>query len=60
MRAISATRASPATGCTSLAVLPRRELDHVIQRAALRAGARWQVAKFEAPMVTMTMKVNIS
>jgi len=35
----------------SLAVLPRRELDHVIQRAALRAGARWQVAKFEAPLV---------
>jgi geranylgeranyl reductase family protein len=35
----------------SLAVLPRRELDHVIQRAALRAGARWQVAKFEAPLI---------
>lgn len=35
----------------SLAVLPRRELDHVIQRAALRAGARWLVAKFEAPLL---------
>jgi geranylgeranyl reductase family protein len=35
----------------SLAVLPRRELDHVLQRAALRAGARWQVAKFETPLV---------
>jgi geranylgeranyl reductase family protein len=35
----------------SLAVLPRRMLDHVIQRAALRAGARWQVAKFQAPLL---------
>ena len=35
----------------SLSVLPRRELDHVIQRAALRAGARWQVAKFLAPLM---------
>lgn len=35
----------------SLAVLPRRELDHVIQRAALCAGARWLVAKFEAPLL---------
>jgi geranylgeranyl reductase family protein len=35
----------------SLAVLPRRELDHVVQRAALRAGARWQVARFDAPLL---------
>jgi menaquinone-9 beta-reductase len=35
----------------SLSVLPRRELDHVLQRAALRAGARWQVAKFLAPLL---------
>lgn len=36
----------------SLAVLPRRELDHVVQRAALRAGARWLApARFEAPLL---------
>jgi geranylgeranyl reductase family protein len=35
----------------SLSVLPRRELDHVIQRSALRAGARWRVAKFLGPVL---------
>lgn len=36
----------------SLAVLPRRELDHIVQRAALRAGARWLApARFEAPLM---------
>jgi flavin-dependent dehydrogenase len=33
-------------------VLPRRELDHIVQRAALRAGARWLApARFEAPLM---------
>lgn len=36
----------------TLAVLPRRELDHILYRAALRAGARaLPPARFEAPLV---------
>lgn len=35
----------------SLAVLPRRELDEIVRRAALEAGARWFApARFEAPL----------
>jgi geranylgeranyl reductase family protein len=35
----------------SLAVLRRRELDEIVRRAALRAGARWFApARFEAPL----------
>ena len=35
----------------SLAVLPRRELDDIVRRAALAAGARWLAsARFEAPL----------
>jgi geranylgeranyl reductase family protein len=34
-----------------LAVLPRRELDEILRRAALEAGARWLApARFEAPL----------
>jgi flavin-dependent dehydrogenase len=36
---------------TRLAVLPRRELDEILRRAALEAGARWLApARFEAPL----------
>jgi menaquinone-9 beta-reductase len=35
-----------------LAVLPRLELDDILRRAALRAGARWLApARYEAPLV---------
>ena len=35
----------------TLAVLPRRELDDIVRRAALAAGARWLApARFEAPL----------
>ncbi|MFO1330119.1 MAG: geranylgeranyl reductase family protein [Rubrivivax sp.] len=36
----------------ALAVLPRRQLDHILVRAAERAGARlWMPARFEAPLL---------
>ncbi len=36
----------------TLAVLPRRELDDMLRRAALEAGARWLApARFEAPLL---------
>jgi geranylgeranyl reductase family protein len=35
-----------------LAVLPREQLDEILRRAALRAGARWLApARFEAPLL---------
>lgn len=36
----------------TLAVLPRRELDDIIRRAALAAGARWRApARYDAPLL---------
>jgi menaquinone-9 beta-reductase len=41
-----------------LAVLPRRELDDILRRAALAAGARWfGRARFEAPLVDLSDRV---
>ncbi|MEJ8811975.1 geranylgeranyl reductase family protein [Variovorax ureilyticus] len=60
---LARARASAQVGCVGpsggrvevparLAVLPRRELDEILRRAALAAGARWLApAKFEAPLV---------
>ncbi len=44
----------------TLAVLPRRELDHILLRAAERAGARtWMPARFEAPLVDGARVVGV-
>ncbi|MGJ7509546.1 FAD-dependent monooxygenase [Variovorax sp. GT1P44] len=41
-----------------LAVLPRRELDEILRRAALAAGVRWLApARFEAPMLDADQQV---
>ena len=43
----------------TLAVLPRLQLDHVLLRAAERAGARpWMPARFEAPLLDTDGRVN--
>jgi flavin-dependent dehydrogenase len=42
-----------------LAVLPRRELDDIVRRAALAAGARWLApARFDAPLVDAAGRVS--